>query len=547
MRQNLAPSLQSRSLTMTRWVGLVLLALVIRVGSARAHDFGSEAKAWSATDVSLSRSLLTVDSCTRLPSACAEALNLAATLLLPQRHLELKSGQWELVALAETAGETLANTYKTKIIYTAKLREGLQHNSLDFGKLMDELLRLRPLAVPKNMLWGYALNGYLLSFDAHAYLYPVSKIEARSAHTSTFGAGFNVDHLEGGAFVHTVYRGSPADKAGLRFGDQILATQKDDAPWIDGFDDRQFKLISEFRLGLKIRRAGQLLEVHIPSGPFTIESVEGDLASDDVGRITVRDFPDLEVCGLVQSKLENLKAMGMHHLILDLRGNTGGNAEAAACVAGLFVGTSRAFDHYEPIPSLLPSAFAPLAEHVANAEIEWTSHTQIWSDSLVVLVDGLTRSGGEALAQAIKTYRPDARLVGERTSGKGSMQTFNKINPTLVLGYTAAKLYLADGLDHQRVGVTPHFQVPLYVGASAADRYYPREGDLHPNALAANMSSEPLRSSETLLDCDFHVEVDAKLDNQLLTAIKIARNYKHFDQVCGLEPDSRSIPIAWSK
>lgn len=455
--------------------------------------------------------------------SCVNALNKAGELLLPPLRVEaVENG--ELTVLREERPKAAATGFdnwfkiferRTEDARTTRdaVRAYFKHvrglplaSRLNFEAQLESMTRTLPPEIPVQMLWGYAINGHLATFDAHAYLKPASVIEAAQLHSqkSFVGIGLNLDLLSSGVYVHQVFTDSPAARAGVQADDRVLAIASDAENFqeVQGLSlENLYALISgkpDTHLVMRIERDGNELTVPIERGPVQIPNVEGELigSANDVGYLDIRGFASLDTCWAARRKLENLKAAGAKRWILDLRGNPGGSTRMAICVAGLFVGQrrilgTRGIDLSVPsLVGLLPqNSYRP----AGDTGWEFGSTKQVFNEPLVVLIDALSASASEIVAGAVQFYRENAWIVGERSSGKGSVQIFDTPaeSPDLRIAHTVGIYFLPGGLSTQISGVTPDFEASLRRDADPVDRYYPRERDLFPNAL----SGDPLQAT----------------------------------------------------
>jgi len=156
---------------------------------------------------------------------------------------------------------------------------------------------------------------------------------------------------------------------------------------------------------------------------------------------------DDAVCVAVSSALLDPSWQDVQALVLDLRGNAGGVADQAACIADLFLPEGTPILHLEPLVADFPAR-------------DHTARSPALSDvPLAVLIDAGTASGAEAIAAALQAQRR-ALVVGARSFGKGTYQKAApwSEHPDVVYYRTVARLTIPPGYEFQVHGVHPDFE-----------------------------------------------------------------------------------------
>jgi carboxyl-terminal processing protease len=207
--------------------------------------------------------------------------------------------------------------------------------------------------------------------------------------------------------------GSPAEEAGLRPGDRILA--------IDGtstMGESVSSLVFEVRgeagtdVTLTIGRGSTELDITITRAVIDLQEVNAELLDGDVGYLRLTSFTD-RATGLLADAIQGLLDQGADAFILDLRGNPGGFIVAAQGIAGQFVPTGELLFTVESDGSVQ----------------EWRSEEGLLQSGdvpVVVLVDNGSASASEIVAGALQdTGR--ATIVGEATFGKNTVQIWNDL------------------------------------------------------------------------------------------------------------------------
>jgi carboxyl-terminal processing protease len=281
-----------------------------------------------------------------------------------------------------------------------------------------------------------------------AFLDPAATAEfERSREGQYVGIGVEVDARCGVPVVASIFKGSPAEAAGLLPGDVIAAVDDEETQGIDMQELRDLILGTEGdTLTLTIERSSEEEPLHVDVVRQTIQ----------VEPVTWRWLPDqtvhLRVTGFepgvnlkVRDALETIRGEGAERLILDLRGNPGGLVPEVIGVASQFLpeGTTI-FQEQERDEPARP--------------ITTVGKTGHWLDlALVVLIDDASASGAEVLAAALREHER-AELIGETTFGTGTvLSTFPNDDGSSVVLATA--FWLTPDGDHVwQEGVDPdHF------------------------------------------------------------------------------------------
>jgi carboxyl-terminal processing protease len=246
---------------------------------------------------------------------------------------------------------------------------------------------------------------------------------------------------------------SPAERAGLRPGDQIVAVDGEDMTGVDGnLVIRRVLGPAGTRVRLTVRRAGspELLEFEVVRQLIRIPSVEGEVLDGGVAYVRLFTFGDRTTRDL-RRELRRLLDENPRGMVLDLRGNGGGFLDTAVEVASEFIGEGV----------ILVERFGDGREQVYQAQPGGLA-TQI---PLVVLVDAGTASASEIVAGAIQDHGRGL-LIGDTTFGKGSVQNWLPLEADGgAVRVTIARWYTPEGRLIHDQGLTPDIVVALEPGA----------------------------------------------------------------------------------
>ena len=270
--------------------------------------------------------------------------------------------------------------------------------------------------VDDNKLTEGAITGMLEALEDPytSYASPEQaeqEVENRSGSFQGIGATLQPRNREQDTIVEviTVYRGSPAEKAGVKSGDIFVE--------IDGENVRDAttnEVVQKVRgpAGTKVelgfRRPGQAQPVRlsVTRGSIDIIDVESAVLPQNVGYVSIRSFANARVFDQLDAALNSLQEKGISSLVLDLRNNGGGLLDQGIRVADEFLSSGDiVFQRARGVTQRLAEA--------DPASFDWP---------MVVLVNRNSASASEIVAGALQD-NGRAEIVGERTFGKGVGQS----------------------------------------------------------------------------------------------------------------------------
>ncbi|MEK9131943.1 MAG: S41 family peptidase [Patescibacteria group bacterium] len=304
----------------------------------------------------------------------------------------------------------------------------------------------------QKRVWG-AIEGLTASLnDPYTVFFPPeeSKSFATEISGSFSGVGMEVGMRDNHLVVVTPLKNSPAQKAGVQSGDRIL---KIDTQATDGLPvDKAVKLIRGKEgtvVTLTVAREGKKepFDISITRGPIEIPTID-TLEKDGVFIIRLYNFSAI-ASNLFRDALREFVVKNTDKLVLDVRGNPGGYLDAAVDMASWF----------------LPSGKVIVTEDFGNNQEDVVYKSKgynVFGSKLkvAILINGGSASASEILAGALRENGV-AKLVGEKSFGKGSVQELVKITPETSLKVTVAKWLTPGGNSISAGGLTPDFVVKL--------------------------------------------------------------------------------------
>lgn len=248
--------------------------------------------------------------------------------------------------------------------------------------------------------------------------------------------------------VVSPFKGTPAQRAGIVSGDQILKIDERDASELD-LSGAAALMQGEpgTEVMLLLFRAGKPpWEVTLVREVIEIPTVEGQFLTEhpETVYINISNFNQHTGVELGQTIAELKKEGTIKGAVLDLRSNPGGSLTAAVDVASYFI----------------PEGPVVFIEGKSNSQTLSTTHPHRLEVPLAVLVNKGSASASEIVAGAIKDTNAGF-LVGENTFGKGLVQTVFPLNGGAALKLTTAKYLTPGGHDIHKVGIIPDVELTL--------------------------------------------------------------------------------------
>lgn len=303
--------------------------------------------------------------------------------------------------------------------------------------------------VDEETLINGAISGMVRSLDdPHSiYLEPRLYNLLKSETSGSFGGigvymGFK---KEGGVYILGVIPESPGAKVGLKTGDSILAV---DSKPIEEIDPAEVALKIRGEIGtnveLLIHREGEEDKTYtITRDVIKMQTVAGKMIDAREGYIRISNFSE-DTGEDFKDTLTALENQGMKGLILDLRQNPGGLITSCVEVA------------QEIVPA---GTIVSVIKRNGDKEV-YTSNLKESKFPIVVLIDKNSASASELLSGALQDTKA-ALIVGEKSYGKGSVQTVVPMFHDDGLKITIAKYYTPSGRTVDGTGVTPDVEVVL--------------------------------------------------------------------------------------
>ncbi len=289
------------------------------------------------------------------------------------------------------------------------------------------------------------IDAMLLSLDPYTRYYPESKMEdVRFMSTGEYGGvGLALDERWDGTFyIVDIKENSPAEKGGLRLGDNLMEIE---GQTISHLDMRKIGELIKGTSGtdilLGIQRSGEL---DIREVTLTREKIKTPdvpyygMISDSTGYLILSKFTRTATIEVRKALIQLTDSMGAKQIVFDLRGNGGGLLREAVSIVNLFV---------------------PKGQEVVSMKgktPEWNNNYSTQSKALLpniplaILIDNKSASASEIVAGTLQDL-DRALIVGQESFGKGLVQQTKKLAYGSRIKITVAKYYTASGRCVQRL------------------------------------------------------------------------------------------------
>ncbi len=259
------------------------------------------------------------------------------------------------------------------------------------------------------------------------------------------GVHINYDKDQNGILVLGVMPNSPALDAGIKAGDLITkvgdleVTSENYSECIDNI-----KGTPDTYATLTIKRDSQISEKQVQRKQVSSNNIESEVLDNNIGYIRIWAFEN-DIYKQFKEEYTKLMAKNVSGLVIDLRNNPGGLVSETISIAKL----------------LLPKGdILKLVYKTGNDKVYTDNDNDEIKVPLTVLVNSRSASASEILSGAIKDSGKGV-IIGEKTYGKGIVQTIEKLSVRGAIAITTSKYYTASGVEIHKNGIEPNIMVAL--------------------------------------------------------------------------------------
>ena len=338
-----------------------------------------------------------------------------------------------------------------------------------FAEVMERIRSAYIDEVDDRELLESAIRGMLYELDPHSsYLTPDQFDDLQVTTTGEFGGlGIEVTMEDGFVKVVTPVDGSPASKAGIQAGDLIL---KIDETFVKGLSLGEAVELMRGEIGSEIELMvlsdgdDKPHQVTLERDKIQLHSVKSRMLEPGLGYLRISQFQN-NTGDDARKALDKLaKEDTLRGLVLDLRNNPGGVLGGAVEVADLFMDNGLI-------------VYTQGREKSSRSDFNAKPGDRLNGMPMVVLVNGGSASASEIVAGALQD-QGRAIVVGNRTFGKGSVQTVLPLSKDKALKLTTARYYTPDGRSIQAEGIEPDIAVDVVTKLEVREDMQVREADL---------------------------------------------------------------------
>ncbi len=339
------------------------------------------------------------------------------------------------------------------IFYFGKVsaQEETVYDKIDlFGEVLDKINKEYVEEVDQSDTMDAAINGVLQSLDPYSsYMSPKNLEEMQTETKGEFGGlGIEVGMEAGVVKVISPLDNSPAEREGVKAGDYIVKindTQVQGKTLNEAVELMRGPVGST--LEITVRRIGlrKSLVFNITREIIQVASVKSEVLDEKIGYIRLTSFNENSDDQIKKKIKEFKKNKKIEGYILDLRNNPGGLLGQAIKISDFFLNDGE---------------IVSTKGRKKNENQKWFAREGdiINGKALIVLINKGSASASEIVAGALKDHKR-AVLVGEKSYGKGSVQSIIPLKNRGAIRLTISKYYLPSGKSISEVGVTPDITV----------------------------------------------------------------------------------------
>ena len=319
-----------------------------------------------------------------------------------------------------------------------------------FGEVLEKINKEYVEETNQSEGMDAAINGLLQSLDPYSsYMSPEIFKEMQTDTSGEFGGlGIEVSMEAGVVKVISPIDDTPASKAGIKAGDYIVKIdniQVQGKSLSEAVDIMRGPVGSAIELTVRRRGVKKALTFNITREIIEVQSVKSDLLDNNIGYIRLTSFND-NSSEQIKKKIKKLKEnKNLNAFILDLRNNPGGLLSQAIKISDFFLENGE---------------IVSTKSRKKSENRKWFARKGDITDgkTLLVLINYGSASASEIVAGALKDHKR-AIILGERSYGKGSVQSIIPLKNKGAIRLTVSKYYLPSGKSISEVGVRPDIEV----------------------------------------------------------------------------------------
>jgi len=319
-----------------------------------------------------------------------------------------------------------------------------------FSEVLDKVNNEYVEEIDHSEAMDAAINGVLQSLDPYsAYMSPEIFKEMLTETSGEFGGlGIEVGMEFGVVKVISPIDNTPAEEAGVKAGDYIVKIndiQVQGKTLTEAVELMRGPVGSTIKITVRRRGVKKAIIFNITREIIKIESVKSKIIEDTVGYIRLTSFNE-NSADQIKEKIKKLRQnKKIEKYILDLRNNPGGLLSQAIKISDFFLNNGE---------------IVSTKSRKKKENRKWFARKGdiIDGETLIVLINYGSASAAEIVAGALKDHKR-AILIGEKSFGKGSVQSVIPLNNKGAIRLTISKYYLPSGKSISEVGITPDIEI----------------------------------------------------------------------------------------
>ena len=319
-----------------------------------------------------------------------------------------------------------------------------------FSEVLDKVNNEYVEEIDHSEAMDAAINGVLQSLDPYsAYMSPEIFKEMLTETSGEFGGlGIEVGMEFGVVKVISPIDSTPAEEAGVKAGDYIVKIndiQVQGKTLTEAVELMRGPVGSTIKITVRRRGVKKAIIFNITREIIKIESVKSKIIEDTVGYIRLTSFNE-NSADQIKEKIKELRQnKKIEKYILDLRNNPGGLLSQAIKISDFFLNNGE---------------IVSTKSRKKKENRKWFARKGdiIDGETLIVLINYGSASAAEIVAGALKDHKR-AILIGEKSFGKGSVQSVIPLNNKGAIRLTISKYYLPSGKSISEVGITPDIEI----------------------------------------------------------------------------------------
>lgn len=315
--------------------------------------------------------------------------------------------------------------------------------------LIDEVY-LHEEDVDEETLTEGIYQGYIAALnDPYSAYYTAEEtkemMESTSGEYSGIGALMSQNRETGVITIANVYENSPAAEAGMKNEDILYKVEGEEVTGVDLSEvvtQVKGKEGTEVKMTLLRGADRQEIEVTAVRRKLQTQTVSYEMKEGQIGYIRVSEFDEVTLEQFREAKAA-LESQGMASMLIDLRGNPGGNLSTVC----------------DMLREILPEGLIVYTEERDGERTDYKCDGKTpWEKPLAVLINGASASASEIFAGAVQDYGI-GQLVGTTTYGKGVVQQLFPMTDGTMVKLTIAEYFTPKGRNIDGTGIVPDVEV----------------------------------------------------------------------------------------